>query len=63
MVCTRKTINAKAPNTVELTSFSIIWPDELETTLINIMRRYIERGKLVDNVFKKIDFVSMAVEL
>ena len=41
----------------------MIWPDELETTLINIIRRYIEGGKLVDNVFKKIDFVSIVVEL
>jgi hypothetical protein len=41
----------------------MIWPDELETTLIEIMRRYIEGGKLADNVFKKVDFASMAIEL
>jgi len=63
MVRIRKTINTKAPNTVEPTSFSIIWPDELETVLINIMQYYIEGEKLADNVFKKIDFVSIAVEL
>jgi hypothetical protein len=63
MVRIRKTTNAKAPNIVEPTSFSMIWPDELETALIEIMRRYIEGGKLADNVFKKTDFVSMAVEL
>jgi hypothetical protein len=63
MVRTRKTTTAKALNTVEPTSFSIIWSDELETALIDIMRRYSKRGKLADNVFKKIDFVSIAVEL
>jgi hypothetical protein len=41
----------------------MIWPDELETTLINIIRYYIKGGKLADKVFKKIDFVSIAVEL
>jgi hypothetical protein len=63
MVRTRKVTNAKASIIVELASFSIIWPDELETTLIKIMRRYIEGGKLADNVFKKLDFALMAIEL
>jgi hypothetical protein len=27
------------------------------------MRRYIEGGKLADNVFKKLDFVLMVIEL
>ena len=41
----------------------MIWPDELETTLIKIMWRYIEGRKLVDNVFKKLDFALMVIEL
>lgn len=63
MVRTRKITNTKASIIVEPASFSMIWPDELETTLIEIMRRYIEGGKLADNVFKKVDFASMAIEL
>jgi hypothetical protein len=41
----------------------MLWPDELEAALIDIMRRYIEGGKLADNVFKKIDYAAIAVEL
>ena len=63
MVRTRKVTNAKASIIVEPASFSMIWPDELETTLIKIMWRYIEGRKLADNVFKKLDFALIVIEL
>jgi hypothetical protein len=62
IVRTRKTTIAKAIS-VEQSSFSIIWSDLLETALIEIIRRYIKGGKLADNIFKKVDFASIAVEL
>ena len=63
MVRTRLTAQAKAPPVVETASFSMLWPDELETALIDIIRRYIEGGKLADNVFKKSDHTAIALEL
>jgi hypothetical protein len=39
------------------------WSDKLETALIDIMRRYIDRGKLADNVFKKQDYTAIVIEL
>jgi hypothetical protein len=54
MVGIRKSTKAKALVVViESTSFLMLWPDELETALIEIIRRYIKGGKLADNVFKK----------
>jgi hypothetical protein len=34
------------------TSFQMLWTDELEVVLIEIMRRYIEEGRFTDNMFK-----------
>ena len=63
MVRTRKSTKAVAPVVVEPTSFSMLWPDELKTALIDILRRYIKGGKLADNVFKKPDYTAIVVEL
>jgi hypothetical protein len=52
----------KAP-IVETPYFTMSWSDELETALIDIMRYYINRGKLADNIFKKQDHAAIAIEL
>jgi hypothetical protein len=39
------------------------WPDELEVVLIEIMRRYIEGGRLADNTFKAQDHSTIALEI
>jgi hypothetical protein len=63
MVRTRKSTKAVALVVVKPTSFSMPWPDELKTALINIVRCHIKGGKLADNVFKKPDYTAKAVEL
>jgi hypothetical protein len=62
MVGTRRGGKPKAP-IVETPYFTISWTDELETALIDIMRRYINGGKLADNVFKKQDYIAIVIEL
>jgi hypothetical protein len=39
------------------------WLDELEVVLIEILRRYIEGGKLANNTFKVQDYVAIAIEI
>jgi hypothetical protein len=63
IVRTRKSTKAVALVVVEPTSFLMLWPDKLKTALINILRRYIKGGKLAENVFKKPDYIAIAVEL
>jgi hypothetical protein len=62
MVGTRRGGKPKAP-IVETLYFIMSWSDELESALIDIMRHYINGGKLVDNVFKKQDHTAIVIEL
>jgi hypothetical protein len=62
MVGIRRGGKPKAP-IVETLYFIMSWSDELETALIDIIRRYINGGKLADNVFKKQDHTAIAMEL
>jgi hypothetical protein len=62
MVGIRRGGKPKAP-IVETLYFIMSWSDELETALIDIIRRYINGGKLVDNVFKKQDYAVIVIEL
>jgi hypothetical protein len=56
----KRTPKAKDAATV---SFKMEWPEELEIVLIEIMRRYIEGGKLADNMFKAQDYIAIAVKI
>jgi hypothetical protein len=56
----KATTKAKDAATV---SFKMEWLEELEVVLIEIMRRYIEGGKLADNMFKAQDYTAIAVEI
>ena len=62
MVGTRRGGKPKVP-IVETLYFIMSWSDELESALIDIIRRYINGGKLADNVFKKQDHTAIAIEL
>jgi hypothetical protein len=57
---TKATPKAKETGT---TSFQMLWTDELEVVLIEIMRRYIEGGRLADNMFKAQDYTAIAIEI
>jgi hypothetical protein len=57
---TKATPKAKETGT---TSFQILWTDELKVVLIKIMRRYIERRRLADNMFKAQDYTAIAIEI
>ena len=56
----KATTKAKDAATV---SFKMEWPEELEVVLIEIMRCYIEGGKLADNIFKAQDYTAITVEI
>jgi hypothetical protein len=58
-----RAIRAPAPFIEPITSFQMSWLKELKTALINIMRSYIKSSKLIDNVFKKTNHISIALEL
>jgi hypothetical protein len=62
MVGIRRGGKPKVP-IIEIPYFTMSWSDELETALINIIRCYINRGKLADNVFKKQDYMVIVIEL
>jgi hypothetical protein len=64
MVRIRKSTKAKAPLIIiELVAFSILWPNELEAAFINIIQYYIKERKLANNIFKKINYTAIIVEL
>jgi hypothetical protein len=62
MVGIRRGGKPKVP-IIETPYFTISWTDELETALINIIRYYINGGKLADNIFKKQDHAAIVIEL
>jgi len=57
---TKATLKAKETGT---TSFQMLWTDELEVVLIEIIRRYIEGGRLTDNIFKAQDYIAIAIKI
>jgi hypothetical protein len=57
---TKATLKAKETGT---TSFQMLWTDELEVVLIEIMRRYIEGGRLADNMFKAQDYIMIVIKI
>jgi hypothetical protein len=59
----RTTNKAKALLAVAYTAFIIEWPDELKVILIEIIRRYIKSRKITDNVFRKEDYLAIAIKL